>query len=69
MSPKELKKHLPPYIFMSNKRKKKYFKTLSKTYVEKVAPRRIEKEGEKKVSFLLDENHVVSFFKAEKICK
>ena len=67
LSSKELRKHLPAYIFMSNKRKKKYFKSLSKNYVEKIHTRKIEKVKDKRVLFVLEDNQVAKFFKLDKI--
>lgn len=67
LSSKELRKRLPPYIFMSSKRKKKYFKTLSKHYGEKVVTRRIAKASDRKVNFVLENNKVTTFHKGDKI--
>lgn len=67
LSSKELRKRLPPYIFMSNKRKKKYFKSLSKSYSDKVQSRKITKEPNRRVEFKLEDNLVSTFHKNDKI--
>lgn len=67
LSSKELRKRLPPYIFMSSKRKKKYFKTLSKHYGEKVVTRKISKPNDRRVNFVLENNKVTTFHKGDKI--
>lgn len=67
LSSKELRKRLPAYIFMSNKRKKKYFKTLSKNYTEKIMTRKIQKKNDNRVNFVLENNTVSRFFKMEKL--
>lgn len=67
MTIEELKNHMPPYYFMNNKKKRKYFRTLNDVYHSKIKGRKMRIKKEQKVKIRDDINQFKQFDKNQKI--